>query len=145
VPRDSNFQMVMLRADEVADHAEEMGRNAVEIDPVWAEIDALLEADEARHFRMMRGRYVLTGVTMASLTQATAIGAIREHHGAQVNFGTDVRQAHYLTKSPHDKENFQVRKHNGKGRSAVLVLRPVTVKRAAKVLLHHVAKPWGRR
>lgn len=140
--RGDNFQIVALRANEIADDYDEVGFRAKHLAPAFAETFEMLEADERAHFRKMKGRYVLTGETIASLTQPTANGAIREAHATGAAFGTRVLQAHYLTKSPHDAENEQIVKHNGH-RSAVLVSKAKTRRRIAKHLLKHIAAPFG--
>jgi hypothetical protein len=140
---DENFQIIVTPpAEEVAARYDEIGERAVHLQPGLEDVARLFEAEEARHFGLMRGRYVLTGATMRSLTEAHASGAIRQVFSDHLHFGTHVPQAHYLTKSPHDAENFQVEKHNGKGRSAVLVLRPHAQEQAAKILADYVAEPF---
>lgn len=138
-----NFQMVAVRAEEVANSYDQVGLHVVNLEPAMAKIMGLLIKDEIQHFRKMKGRYVLTGATIASLTQPDAGGAIRAIHGDGLRFGTRVEQAHYLTKSPHDAENQQITKHNGHGRSAVLVFRKQTVRKASQLILKHSVEPFG--
>lgn len=140
--RGGNFQIVALRADEIADEYDEVGFRATHMQPVFEEALGLLERDEVQHFRKMRGRYVLTGQTMISLTQPSAAGAIREVHSGRAAFGTRVEQAHYLTKSPHDAENEQIVKHNGH-RSAVLISKAKTRREIAKRLGRHLVEHFG--
>jgi hypothetical protein len=131
------------RADEIADDLEEMGRRSLDWTGPFREIMRMLERDERRHFASLRGRYVLTGQTYASLTQPAANGAIREFHRGELHFGSRVAQAGYLTKSPRDPNNEQVSKpHRPDLRSAVLVFRGVTKKEASRVILDHVTEPW---
>lgn len=139
---EGNFQAVAIRANEIADDYEAVGHRATHLRPMFEEALAMMEADEAQHFRKMRGRYVLTGQTIASLTRPNARGAIREVHDNRARFGTHVDQAHYLTKSPHDAENEQIVKHNGH-RSAVLVSKKRTRSAIAKHMARYIAEPFG--
>jgi hypothetical protein len=139
-----NFQMVAIRADEVADAYEGVGHRANRLQPAFEEVMGLLEKDERKHFEKMRGRYVLTGATRESLTQRDARGAIRSIHAGGLAFGTRVVQAHYLTKSPRDPENQQISKHNGHGRSAVLVFKKGTKRKASQLILRHIVGDFGR-
>jgi hypothetical protein len=143
--RGFNFQIVTVNAREVADSYFDVGEAIADLRPAFREAFRLLEADEVEHFAKMRGRYILTGATMRSLTRRRAAGAIREAHGTNAAFGTRVLHAHYLTKSPYDVENDQVSKHNGHGRSAVLVSKPATRRAIADLVLEHVARPFGDR
>jgi hypothetical protein len=140
--RGGNFQFVAIRANEIADEYAEVGFRAQHLAPAFQEALKLLERDEALHFRRMRGRYVLTGQTIESLTLPDGAGAIREVHSGRAVFGTRVPQAHYLTKSPHDPENEQVLKHNGH-RSAVLVSKAKTRKAIARQVLDHMTEDFG--
>lgn len=131
------------RQDELAAKLEEVAFRADDWRLPFREIMGLLERDEARHFRSLRGRYVLTGATRASLTQPAANGAIRELHAGSLHFGSSLDTARYLTKSPHDPFNEQVPKpHRPDLLSGVLVFRGVTKKEASRIILEHTAEPW---
>lgn len=67
-------------------------RNAM---PAFQLIQEILESGEKRIFKNLRGKYVDTGDLMASLTQPTADGTIREAHAAGVDFGTDIWYARF--------------------------------------------------
>lgn len=138
--RGLSYEITAVHADRVAAAYGDVGEAVEHAEPAFEEIVGMLEAEEARHFRLMRGRYVLTGQTEASLTQPDARDAIRRVHGDSLVFGTSVYYARFLAKSRRDRENFQI--EDRKGRSAVLVLRPVAVRRAAQVLVDHCARPF---
>jgi hypothetical protein len=140
---DNNFTIVAIDAPEIAQHYDEVGARAEDAHRAFDDVLTLLEDTHAAHFDKLRGRYVLTGATRASLTQRSAAGAIRQAHAGGALFGTQVEQAHYLTKAPRDPDNGQVEKHNGKGLSAVLVLSRVTKKRIAEIVTDFIAEPFG--
>jgi len=109
----------------------------------YALVADILEQAHERHFARLRGRYILTGETKASLT-GTSPGSIRDIQGTSLKFGTRVRHARFLTKSPKDPEYGQVRKGNkGKGRSAVVVKPRGTDKKVAKAIAGFIAEPFG--
>jgi hypothetical protein len=59
------------------------------------ELTPELERAERELFGSYGGKYVDTGDLMASLTQEDASGALREAHGEEFTFGTDVWYAVY--------------------------------------------------
>ena len=137
-----NFSIIAIDAEETADHYDEVADRAVHGKPAFEKVMRLLEESHASHFASLRGRYVLTGATLASLTQPSGTGAIRVAHQDSLHFGTTVDQAHYLTKAPRDPDNDQIRKPNNK-LSAVMVLSKKTKETAAQILLDYVVEPFG--
>lgn len=136
-----NFTIIAVNADEIARHYDEVVERVLDPDPVFRRVFDLLEGTHEQHFARLKGRYVLTGATKASLT-SDAPGAIRNVHNGGATFGTAVPQAHYLTKAPKDPSNGQIRKHNGY-LSAVMVLPQRTQKRIAQLIADFVAEPFG--
>jgi len=112
-------------------------------EPVYREVMDFLEFTERRHFGRLRGRYVRTGATRASLTGSGG-GAIRAIRGTTMDFGTTVRHAHFLTKAPRDPNSGQVRKEPpGKGLSAVLVFSRSSQKKVGRMVMDHIVEPFG--
>jgi hypothetical protein len=91
--------------------------------PAFKDVARILQKGELKHFALLRGKYVRTGATLASLTQETANGAIRKYHGSELLFGTSIPYARYLRKGP---------------RSAVLVLKPKERKASGNAILDYI-------
>lgn len=144
MPVGFNFEVVAIDAERVSRAYDAVAHNVRDLRPGFDRVMELMEDVHARHFRRLRGRYVLTGATKASLTQPVANGAIREMHFQSASFGTQVEQAHYLTKAPQDPNSGQVPKANRPDlKSAVLVFSRTTKKRVADVLLEHATEGFG--
>jgi hypothetical protein len=135
-----NFSIIAVNAEEIATDFDQVGHRARFPEPVFKRVFRILEAAHKRHFDLLKGRYVLTGATKASLTDMGAPGAIRNLHSGGLTFGTHVPQAHYLTKSPHDPEHGQIRKHNGY-LSAVMVMSEETQNLIAGTILKYLVEP----
>jgi hypothetical protein len=118
-------------ADRAWDHREAYG-----------DVSDLMESAHERAFARLRGRYVLTGETKASLTTRGG-GSIREIHERGLRFGTSVPQAGYITMAPFDPELFQIPKPNRPDlRSAVVVAPPATMKKVADLIGGYVVEPF---
>lgn len=100
-----------------------VSRRMAHPEPAFKEVLKDLEEGEKRLFARYKGKYVDTGALMASLTQDSAEGAIREAHYDELVFGTSIIYAQYQRK--------------GK-KSAVLVLQPKTRREASKKVLDYV-------
>jgi hypothetical protein len=99
-----------------------MSRRLVDLRPAWRKIERDLELSHRRHFAQLGGRYVLTGDLRASLT-SNATGAVREAHRGELVFGSSLPHAKYQRR---------------RGKSAVLVLTPLVLSRAAGHVVDHV-------
>jgi hypothetical protein len=87
----------MLRLDlfgltETREMLAAMERRLEDLEPAWTEIFRIMERGERRVFARYGGKYVDTGATRDSLTQAHAGGAIRDFHPVSntATFGTSV-------------------------------------------------------
>ena len=135
MPRTKLWVEFIPPTDEVAETYHDVAERFQHSKRGFAKMVDILEDAHERHFRRLRGRYVLTGATRASLT-GTAPGAIRLIEDGQLKFGTEVWYAHFLTKAPKDYEGGQIGKdESGKGRSAVVVFPKSTHKQISKALL----------
>jgi hypothetical protein len=123
VPRGLYFHIEALGVDEAEDVLKGVSYRMQHAGPAFDEVATSLEEGEKRHFTRLRGRYVDSGDLMASLTQSTANGAIRDSHADELVFGSSIYYAKFLRK--------------GK-KSAVLVLLPKERKTAAKTILDYV-------
>jgi hypothetical protein len=141
MPRTSFTFMLVPPAEVVAETYEHVAERFVVARPGFAKAVDILEDAHERFFNRLRGRYVRTGATRASLIGG-APGSIRALHNDGLRFGTDVPHAHFLTKAPKDPEAGQISKGNsGEGRSAVVIF-PRSAKRAvAKELLDWIVEP----
>jgi hypothetical protein len=127
----------------VAEDYEQVGERVEDLAPPFREAATLLEEVHRTGFSRLKGRYVLTGATRASLTGSGG-GAIRDADHQGLVFGTSVWYSHFLTKSPHDPNLGQVPKDPpGKGRYAVLFFPRSAQKRIGQMLLGHVTEPFG--
>jgi hypothetical protein len=138
------WEVIAIGVEHVARKYEQVMARVLDHEPVYeGEVSKLLEEDHKRFFDMLGGRYVLSGETRASLTERGA-GSIRRMHMQGFDFGTQVEQAGYLTKSPHDPEYSQVPKPNrGDLRSAVLVFPEATQVKVAKVVTVFIAEAFA--
>jgi hypothetical protein len=90
----------------------------------------VLERAEQRLFDWWGGKYVRTGTTMASLTQAHGAMGVREVHPDTFTFGTRVDYAPYLREES--------------GRSAVLInIRPSNIAEIHAVILEFLMRDIG--
>jgi hypothetical protein len=122
VPRGLDISLEAEGAGKAAHELALISHRMIHLEPAKEPIMKVFEAGELRHFNRLRGRYVLTGATKASLTEGGP-DAIREAHGDEFTFGTSVFYARFLRKGR---------------RSAVLVLQPAAKKAATLVLADHV-------
>lgn len=97
--------------------------------PAFELVLRLLERGEERLFKRFRGKYVDTGALKASLTQPDANDAIRVAHADELEFGTKLFYAKYLT----DKNR----------KSAVLRLLPKERKEANATILEYIMHGVG--
>ncbi len=135
---------ISFDAERVSENLDEVADRFVNARPAFRKVMEMAEADEIKHFNNLRGRYVLTGATRASLTQEAAPGAIRKLHrdGGGIEFGSAVPHAKYLTRVPKKRDSGEVRKQPPlKGKSAVLILTKATRKAAAQVILDYIVEP----
>ena len=138
-----NYSIVYIGHNDMARRLDEVADRARTPRGAFQNVLNYLEDVHEDHFTRLRGRYVLTGATKASLTRNFAPGAIRSIHGDGAVFGTSVEQAHYLTMAPRDPRNGQVRKPNRPDlKSAVLVFPPRAQRRVAEMILEHIVEPY---
>ena len=138
------IEIEAVRADEIADEYSDAGDRAAAQQKVWLRISRMLEKLHAAHFGRVRGRYVRTGATKASLTGHSG-GAIREVGPQGLEFGSDVWYAHFLTKAPRDPYDYQVPKtHRPDLLYAVLINPPATQKKIADALGEHIVGDFGK-
>lgn len=123
MPRGLNFTIEAIGVDKTESDLEGIAHRLTHAEPAFMEVARILEKGEQRLFARLGGKYVNTGATRASLTQATANQAIREAHADELVFGTRVWWAKFLRK--------------GK-KSAVLVLMPTERKQVRQVVLDYV-------
>jgi hypothetical protein len=127
----------------VARDFEQVGERCTDLKEPFREVAELLEHVHSRGFAQLRGRYVLTGATRASLTGSGA-GAIRSVSRNSLMFGSSVWYSHFLTKAPKDPNLGQVdKKTPGKGRYAVLFFPRETQHEVTQMLLDYVVDPFG--
>lgn len=123
MPTGLNFEVQAIGVEKTSRELEGISHRMTNAEPAFMEVARILERGEQRVFARARGKYVLTGATRASLTQANANQAIREAHGDQLIFGTHVWYAKFLRK---------------RKKSAVLVLLPTERKAARETILDYV-------
>lgn len=123
MPRGLDISLEAEGADKAAHELALISHRMIHLEPAKLPIMKVFEAGELRHFNRLRGRYVLTGATKASLTEDSGPDAIRKAHGDEFIFGTSVFYARFLRKGR---------------RSAVLVLQPAAKKAATRILADHV-------
>jgi hypothetical protein len=127
----------------VARNFEQMGERATDLEPPFHEALTLLEEIHQKGFARLKGRYVLTGATRASLT-GPGLGGIRKSSNDGLEFGSSVWYSGFLTKAPKDPELSQVRKDSsGKGRHAVLFFPTEAQTQITELLLGHIVEPFG--
>jgi hypothetical protein len=127
----------------VARDFEQVGERCTDLHRPFREVADLLESVHQRGFSRLRGRYVLTGATKASLT-GPGSGAVREIDRDSLQFGSSVWYAGFLTKAPKDPNLGQVpKKSPGEGRHAVLFFPRSVQREIPKLLLDHVVEPFG--
>jgi hypothetical protein len=120
-----------------------VGEHAADLADPFREAATYLEQLHRSGFSRLRGRYVLTGATRASLTGPGA-GAIRDADAQGLVFGTSVWYSHFLTKAPRDPNLGQVPKDPpGEGRHAVLFFPRSAQKRIQNMLLGYITEPFG--
>lgn len=137
------FEITSPDALRVAEDYEQVGHRAMDLAPPFREAATFLEQLHATDFTRLRGRYVRTGATKASLTGPGA-DAIRDADRHGLVFGTAVWYAHFLTKSPRDPSMGQVKKEPpGEGRHAVLFFPRSAQKKVADMLLGYITEPFG--
>lgn len=123
MPRGLYFHIEAVGVDETETRLRGIAYRMVHAEPAFDEVAGILEEGEKRHFARLRGRYVDSGATMASLTQPAANDAIRDAHADELVFGTSVYYAKFLRK--------------GK-KSAVLVLLPKERKTASQTIIDYI-------
>lgn len=123
MPRGLNFEIRPEGVDATSEDLAGVARRLVNAEPAFVDVARILERGEQRLFKRLRGKYVDTGATRASLTQPDANGAIRQAHGDELVFGTSIWYARFLRR---------------KKKSAVLVLQPTERKAAAQTILDYV-------
>jgi hypothetical protein len=119
------YDLVPVGAEPAEHDLEGIASRMLNAEPAFTEVERILEHGEQRLFTRLRGRYVDTGATKASLTQPTANDAIRQAHANELVFGTRVWYAQFLRK-PRSKK------------SAVLVLMPTERKAIRQTVLDHI-------
>lgn len=122
--RGLTFEIQPIGVEETSHDLAGVAQRLVNAEPAFVEVERILERGEQRLFKRLRGKYVDTGATMASLTQPTANHAIRQAHADEVVFGTSVWYARFLRRKSK--------------KSAVLVLQPTERKAAAETILDFV-------
>lgn len=123
MPRGLYFHIEALGVEQTQDDLEGISRRMVHAEPAYEQVATVLEEGEKRHFARLRGKYVDSGALLASLTQPSANGAIREAHADELVFGSSLYYAKFLRK--------------GK-KSAVLVLLPKERKTASQTILDYI-------
>lgn len=103
----------------------QMGARARSPQPAFKAIFAPLEESHAELFASLGGKYVDTGALRDSLTQPNANGALREIHGAEMQFGSTLDYAVFQRED---------------GKSAVLRLRPKDRKKASLTYLAYITR-----
>lgn len=128
MPRGLYFHIEALGVDKAEKDLNNIARRMHNARPAFEEAAKILEEGEKRHFARLRGRYVDSGALLASLTQPSANGAIRDAHADELIFGTSLYYAKYLRK---------------KKKSAVLVMQPKTRKTASQTILDYIVNGPG--
>jgi hypothetical protein len=127
----------------VAHDFEQVGERCTDLRRPFREVAELMENVHQRGFARLRGRYVLTGATKASLTGPGA-GAIRNANRDGLVFGTSVWYSHFLTKAPRDANLGQIPKDPpGKGKYAVLFFPDSVQREVPRMLLDYIVDPFG--
>lgn len=128
--------------EDSTDRLAEVQRRILAPRPAWEYAMTEFERSHERHFRKMKGRYVDTGQTRASLTGRTD-KSIREIMDDRAVFGSRRPQSVWLTKRDEDVENYQLpKRRKGRGRYAVGVLDPRLPRKVRKVMADHILDGW---
>jgi hypothetical protein len=136
------WSVTALDAHRVAHNLHEVADRAWDHSDAYRDVMDLMESAHERAFAALKGRYVLTGATKASLTGQGA-GSIRRIHNQGLAFGSSVEQASYITMAPRDAELFQIRKPRRPDlRSAVVVAPPEVTSRVADLIGHYIVEPF---
>lgn len=128
MPRGLEFGLELIGGEEAERDLDGIASRMSNARPAFELVEKILESGEERHFNGLKGRYVRTGATKASLTDGNANGAIREAHADELVFGTSIYYARFLRR---------------KKRSAVLVLKPLERKASARTILDYIMGEAG--
>ncbi|MEJ7783812.1 MAG: hypothetical protein WKF96_03345 [Solirubrobacteraceae bacterium] len=139
MPRRQVFEISVVGDGDSLEQVAGRLRNA---QPAFEDALDILERGEERHFARLRGQYVRSGALKQSLTGQSP-ASIREIQNDGAEFGTNLFYAQFQVKRRKAPEAGQVRKRNGKGKSAVLVLQPKAKKEIVQTLLDYVVEPFG--
>lgn len=123
MPRGLTFEIQPLGTEKTSSDLAGVAHRLQNAEPAYLQVARILERGEQRLFTRLRGKYVDTGATRASLTQPHANGAIRRAHADELVFGSSIWYAKFLRK--------------GK-KSAVLVLQPTERKAITQTVLDYV-------